>query len=203
MLSGENLVNAKKKLIFYVNVMASVTVVAGMLLYFFYDNLFQRPVSGEIKVQPSTKEDLTNAPFERFEGIYFSFHYHPTYHVNFQEKDVAGDKGILERALLSQMGDQFKKIALTVDDMIGRDLTEVASYNLRKKLTARYSESKFVLGGMTGTAFISREENRFEKTIFIGHNKYLIEISFSGPLNSEREMEMEIADIMASIQWKK
>lgn len=185
---------------FYVNTFISVVITAGLVIFHFYDVLFQRPVSGEIKVHSNAKKDIKEAPFERFESNYLSFRYEPAYHINFHEKEM--NNSILERAFLSQNGSQLKKIALTVEDMAGRNLTDIANYNLRKKFIEDYAESKFIFGDLSGISFASKKDGIFEKTAFILRDQKLIEISFSSSIENEVESEKEMEDTIKSIQWK-
>lgn len=197
--SGRQL--GKAKFLKYIFII--VLIATGAMLFYFYDILFQRPVSGEIRTEPNRIGRTENSPMERFEAVHLSFRHSPTYQINFQEKGIVENKNILERALLSQRESGNRRIALTVEDMNNRYLTDVANYNLRQKKTSMYKESKFVSGDLSGIAFVSREEGLFEKTVFISREQKLIEISFSGPLNSENELEMEMRDTLESIQWKK
>jgi hypothetical protein len=198
---GENKKN--REITFYINTFISVVITAGLLIFYFYDVIFQRPVSGEIRVQPEIQTDLKDLPFERFESIYLSFRHGSQYRVNFHEKEIKNNNRILERALLYQSGSRSKKIALTVQDMSSRNLTDMASYNLRKKFIDDYAEREFVLENLSGTFFTSKKDGIFEKTAFILQDQKLIEISFSSAIENEAEAEKEMEDIIKSIQWKK
>jgi hypothetical protein len=180
-----------------------IMIVLCLLGWYGYYNFFQKPISGEIVQETKKEKNVESMPLERFEAKYLSFRHSPMYRVNFHEKEITENKNILERALLSQIGIDGKKIALTVEDMTHRNLTDVASYNLRKKMTTRYAESKFNYSDWTGSVFLSRENDIFEKTVFISKENKLIEISFSSVLNSESETEKESMDVIESIQWKK
>jgi hypothetical protein len=189
---------------FSFSILVIVAIMGAIIIFYLYSEFFQGPVSGEIRVDPNAQTSNGPSPFERFEAIFLSFHYDQSYKVNFYETNIQENKNILERALLSQSGNEPKKIAFTVENMAQRNLDDIGDYNLRKKFPKKYAEGRFDLGeDLTGISFSLKAEDVFEKTYFIVHNNKLIEFSFSGPVDNENEIVGGAEDVMRSIQWKK
>jgi len=179
-----------------------IAIIAGAFLLW---RAFQNPAIGVIKTTSETAlpTETAKITFDRFEGKYFSFHHTSDYSVR-EHKDVNVSGGvILESDFLATSSINSKKIAITVEDMIGRRMEDSANYNLRKINPKKYREEKFSAGGSDGIAFTAITSDVYEKVIFFFRQDYLAEISLIGPQLSDDSMDRELDDIAGSIQWKK
>ena len=191
-------IEEKKK---HPNVAVSFVVIGGIIFFYLYNTFFQKPVSGEIKTQPSASMDKSSPDFEKLTGSIVSFDYSSAYHINFHETTPNEKEGTLERALLTQFGGTNKKISFLIENFKNHSLVDNASYNLRKKTPTKYTESNFASGDLTGATFISRIDNTFEKDYFIQRGQYLVEISFSSTLDDENQATSEAEAVVRSMQW--
>ena len=165
----------------------------------------QQPISGEVRTANITPAEMekTVPSFERFEGKYLSFRHSSDYVVK-SHNDAESENGVVwETAFLPSRDINSTKIALTIESLENRKLTDVTGYNMRKMNPKKYREEKLVAGEFSGTAFTALEGDIYEKVVFLEHNNYLAAIALTGPLGSHEEKNQELKAITESIQWNK
>jgi len=165
----------------------------------------QKPKSGEIRTANLTPAEMEKAlpSFERFEGKYISFLYKSDYVVK-SHNDTAPENGVIwETAFLSSRDINSTKIALTIESLENRKLTDVTGYNLRQMRPQEYRKENFFAGEFSGTAFTAIQSEIYEKVVFVEHNNYLAAIALTGSLGSDEEKDQELEAVIESIQWNK
>ncbi|MDO8241291.1 MAG: hypothetical protein Q7T51_04920 [Candidatus Moranbacteria bacterium] len=178
-----------------------VVAVIGVVAFLIY--FFNRPVSGTSSVQKKIRSDIASVPFERFETKYLSFRHAASFLEKSHQVEPDAANVVLERALFSEMGANSKKIALTVENLVGRTMEDSGNYNFRASNSEKYQKEKFALGDLSGISFSSAGEGLFEKTFFIPRENFLVALAFSSPVRDDEEWNAEIENILRSIQWKK
>lgn len=165
----------------------------------------RQPISGEIITTNLTPAEMEKAipAFERFEGKYLSFRHSADYAVKSQEDAPAENGVIWETAFLATGEINSTKIALTVENLENRKITDATSYNMRKMNPEKYREEKFSAGEIKGTAFTASQAEIYEKVVFVERDNFLVAIALTGPNGSDEEKNQELEDIVQSIQWKK
>ncbi|MEI7891195.1 MAG: hypothetical protein WCI36_04495 [bacterium] len=167
-------------------------------------NFFQTPVSGKIIVKTVADSQVENkVTFERFEGEYVSFHYNEKYSLKSHTSNKPEVGTILENAFFAQGDSTPKKIALTVESIEGRKMTDVGNYILRDKNSELYLKQNKVQDFPGAVSFASTKDGVFEEVFFIPRGQYLTELAFTGPIDENGDFEAEISDIIKSLQFKK
>jgi len=152
---------------FWIGAIFLLILAIGMIIFFWY--LMQRPVTSVARRVETPVIADKKAVFERFEGKYFSFRHSSDYAVK-SHQDLPDANGvILETAFFSSSEVNSKKIALTIENLIGRKMENSANYNLCKVYADKYREEKFSAGEINGVAFTAIKADIFEKVIFIQH----------------------------------
>jgi hypothetical protein len=186
---------------FFLMSLILLIIVVVWLIYLY----LQRPGQGvilESKSETAAGETKTYGT-KRFEGEYVSFEISSAYEV--KTHDVASDinQVFLESAFFSEDPSLAKKIALTVENLKGRTLKDSANYNLRKGNPKRFQEEKFDWEGIHGVAFMDKDSDLFEKTIFISEENYLAEISLTALKPASDDLDKELDEIAGSLVWQK
>jgi hypothetical protein len=177
-------------------------IIIGISGYFFWQQS-QSPVSATITIKDVEQRSEAPVEFERFEGKYFSFSRNTVYIEKNHKVDFENKGTILENALFSTSEVNSKNIALTVENIAKRSMSDTGNYILRKNTPKIYQEEKFDIAETTGVAFTSKQNGIMEKVFFIPRGNYVAEIAFTGPINEEDAFTLEIEQVMKSIQWKK
>lgn len=161
---------------------------------------WQKPVSGVAQVIDTPAASKKQIEHTRFEGQYISFRHDSDYVVKTHNQNSNHDNVILEQVMLSEVATS-KKIALTVQSLVGRTMEDSANYNLRKTHPKSYHEEKFETEKIKGVIFTAKSDI-YEKVVFIPKGKYLVEIALSTPLVDNDKLDNELEDIIGSIDFK-
>ncbi len=196
----ENIKTSKVRNYFWIGVIFLLFVAIGAIIFFW--QLMQKPVSSVAHVVEAPVVEDKKISFERFEGKHFSFHHTADYSIKSHQDVPDANQVILETAFLASSEVNSKKIAMTVENLSGRKMTDSTNYNLRKVFVDKYREEKFSVGEISGVAFTAIAIDTYEKVIFIPHENYLAEIALTGPAVTDGSMDAELEDVVRSIQWK-
>lgn len=197
--SGKQKISLWRYFLRFVFILVLILIIALILLWC----LWQKPNSGAVHVLESPLETKEQITFERFEGEYLSFHHNSFYKLRSHEKIPDKNSIFLESAFLSSSASGSRKIALTVENLVGRTITDSANYNLRKSNPKLYAIKEYEAGDVKGITFAGVGTASYEKVIFIPREKYLVELAFTASLSPDSSLDQEFEDIIKSIQWKK
>lgn len=162
---------------------------------------FRDPAVGTIRVveDVSVKQEKAELPPERFEGQYISFLYPAEYAIRETQPDIVS----LEKGLFVASGGSSRTIALAVQDMQGKTLADIPSYQLRfvvKKDAYKQSERK---GELFKAIIFTKSEEGYEKTAFIVHDHLLFTISVSAQVFASPEaIDTDFEKVFLSLELK-
>lgn len=183
-----------------------ITLISTIAVGFFFWRQMQKPTSGQIKVVAQTPVSVVpvDSALERFEGEYFSFAHDAKYLLKNHQKDFEKNGVLLETAFFAQQDVNSKKIAITVEDIKGRTMTDTGNFLMRQKTPKTYKEEKFEVESVKGISFETTTESGFlEKVFFIPKGEYVAEFAFTQPITDDGSSELEMMTILKSVQWKK
>ncbi len=185
--------------LFILAVLLLIIIVVIVWLWFYFQKPTETQVSFSSAPPALEKKEKT---YKRFDGRYVDFDYESDYEIKFHHKDPDKERVVLESAYLTSSVSETKKIALTVENLEGRTLAESANYNLRKTYAKKYQEEKYKAGGISGIVF-SRQEDLYEKVIFIPREEYIVEIALTSLFLSEKDkLDVELEKIIQSLDFK-
>jgi Cu/Ag efflux protein CusF len=177
-------------------------VVSGVIFLVIYAN--KPNVSKNIRVVEKNETKVSDKiEYERFESNYISFRHTNSYLLKSHGEAKKENDLILETAFFSDSSVNSKKIALTIENLQSRAMSDSANYNMRKKFTDKYEEEEIKIGDSVAIIFSLKGGDIFEKTIFVPRKEYLVELTLSSPVTSIDQLNAEFEDIIKSIQWKK
>lgn len=179
-------------------------VLLGAGIYFIFA-LLKKPSVGNVRVLDAEQPLIAEKPGEneRFEGKYVSFAHLTSYKEKNHEIEQEEGKNVLERAFFSEGGINAKKIALTVEKLLGGNMEESANYKMRETYPDRYKKEKFSRGEVRGVAFSLSGQQSFEKVIFIQNGNLLTELALTSSLPPDDDLNLEIENVAGSMQWLK
>ncbi len=179
-------------------------VLLGAGIYFILA-LLKKPSVGDVWVSDAEQPIIAEKPKEneRFEGKYVSFAHFTSYKEKNHTIEEDEEKNILERAFFSEEEINAKKIALTVEKLPGGNMEESANYKMRETYSDRYKKEKFSRGEARGIAFSLKDQQSFEKVIFIQSGNLLAELALTSSFHSNDDLDLEIENIAGSVVWKK
>ncbi|NTW26927.1 MAG: hypothetical protein HGA36_01240 [Candidatus Moranbacteria bacterium] len=183
-----------------------IILISTLVVGFFFWRQLQKPASGRIKMVTQAPASVipVDGALERFEGEYFSFAHDAKYLLKNHRKDFENNGVILESAFFAQADVNSKKIAVTVEDIRGRGMADTGNFLLREKNPKVYAQEKFDINGAEGISFSTTNESGFlEKVFFIPKGEYVAEFAFTQPITEDGSSELEMTEILKSIQWKK
>lgn len=172
-------------------------VVAGGAFVFW---LFNSSATGTVRVveQGSAQKEKTELPPERFEGKYVSFLHPAAYDVREVQPDVVS----VEKGLFVASGGSSRLIAFAVQDMEGKTLADIPSYQLRSVVKKdEYERSERKTEKFDATIFTKSKEG-YERTAFILHGGILVTLSVSSQVFSDpKTIDEDFETIFNSLEF--
>lgn len=186
--------SSKKKILL---VGCSLLGAATALVFLWY---FRGPAEGTVRIVENVSKEAKSEtlPPKRFEGKYFSF----SYPADYVAREVDSDVVSAEKGLFVASGSASRIIAFSVQEMVGKTLSDIPSYQLRsmvKKSEYRRLERK--TDAFDAVVFVT-SEGGYEKTAFVSRGGVLLTLSVSSQaLADPKVIETDFETVFASLRF--